>query len=123
MASDAEGNTVLLNANGVGTLRMSFGGRNFCFKHRAYDASQPDGELISTLGAILAAGVPPNACNLNGHVATHIAAACGHPEALSVLLESGAHPNIRPSIVWTFGGAVGVRDGNGNTPSTITATS
>ncbi len=98
LSADSENNGIGLVANGRGMFDICIGGRNFIFKNRAYDQSQPEEELVGILTALMDAGASLSVeANVTGTTPLHIASARGHVAAMTVMMEQGCDPNIRDS--------------------------
>jgi ankyrin repeat protein len=63
--------------------------------HPGFEA-RPD--VAAILEVLLAFGADPNQRGLNDYTALHLAAAVGNLEAIRLLLENGADPNLRTRI-------------------------
>jgi ankyrin repeat protein len=90
---DEMGRSPLLSALGLGTLTLTLGGYTVKLSNSSYADGCSRDETMSIALSLVCAGVLVNACNREGVVPLHIAAARGHEELIILLKDSGAIAN------------------------------
>ena len=90
---NAQGNSPLLSAIGLGEISVIVGGYTVISGNNSFSPPCSREETLAAVSSLLAHGACVNACNLRGVVPLHIAAARGHLELIELLKQSNAIAN------------------------------
>ena len=93
----SSGTSPILSAMGLGSLSFSIGGYEVTVSSSAYTTNYSRSTIQNDVQSLLSHGALVNACNHNGVVPLHIAAARGHIELIDLFKEHGVFANAEDS--------------------------
>jgi Ankyrin repeat len=93
----SSGNSPILSAMGLGSVTLSIGGYQVTVGSSSYSTSYSKSTTRSDVESLLSHGALVNACNHNGVVPLHIAAARGHRELIDLFKHYGVFANAEDS--------------------------